>query len=147
VIQSNLKGKMVKSSETKKKTGFGGAGLNTDTDGAAAAAKDAVDVGQRRKPRFKPGTVALREVRRFQKTSSMFFPRRTFQRVIRSCLPGDFRCSRGALLLLQQGAEMELHRHLRATATLMDASKKVTVYPEMLKYAKQIHEIYQGHAK
>ena len=36
-----------------------------------------------RKHRFKPGTIALREIRRLQKSTHLLIPRAPFQRVIR----------------------------------------------------------------
>lgn len=35
-------------------------------------------MADRKKPRFKPGTVALREIKRYQKTTDMLLPRAPF---------------------------------------------------------------------
>ena len=40
--------------------------------------------GDRKKPRFKPGTVTLREIKRYQKTVDMLLPRAPFQRLVRT---------------------------------------------------------------
>ena len=40
-------------------------------------------VKERRKMRFKPGTVTLREIKRYQKTTNMLLPRASFQRLVR----------------------------------------------------------------
>jgi len=37
-----------------------------------------------RKMRFKPGTVTLREIKRYQKSVDMLLPRAPFQRLVRS---------------------------------------------------------------
>ena len=37
-----------------------------------------------RKIRFKPGTVTLREIKRYQKSVDMLLPRASFQRLVRS---------------------------------------------------------------
>ena len=40
--------------------------------------------GARKKNRMRPGTVALREIRRYQKSTKLILPRAPFQRVVRS---------------------------------------------------------------
>ena len=43
---------------------------------------------EKRKIRYKPGTVALREIKRYQKSTSLLLPRAPFQRLVRSVV-GD----------------------------------------------------------
>lgn len=40
--------------------------------------------GDKKKIRFRPGTVALREIKRYQKATNMLLPRAPFQRLVRS---------------------------------------------------------------
>ena len=40
------------------------------------------------KRRFKPGTVALREIKRYQKTTTTLLPRAPFQRLVRTITEG-----------------------------------------------------------
>ena len=42
----------------------------------------------RKKNRFRPGTVALREIRRYQKQTKVILPRAPFQRVVREITTG-----------------------------------------------------------
>lgn len=42
------------------------------------------DKKERKKLRFKPGTVTLREIKRYQKSVDMLLPRAPFQRLVRS---------------------------------------------------------------
>ena len=54
--------------------------------GSKAIKKTAPAAGgmkDRKKPRFKPGTVTLREIKRYQKTVDMLLPRAAFQRLVR----------------------------------------------------------------
>ena len=44
--------------------------------------------GVKRKMRFKPGTVALREIKRYQKTIDHLIPRAPFQRLVKSVVQG-----------------------------------------------------------
>ena len=39
---------------------------------------------EKRKFHYKPGTVALREIKRYQKSMNMLLPRASFQRVVRT---------------------------------------------------------------
>lgn len=76
------------------------------------AKKTAVQHGGVRKPhRFRPGTVALREIRRYQKSTDLLMRKRPFQRQVRAIAAEyrpDTRFSRTALHVLQEGAEAEL---------------------------------------
>lgn len=40
-------------------------------------------VKERKKMRFRPGTVALREIKRYQKVTDMLLPKAPFQRLVR----------------------------------------------------------------
>lgn len=52
-----------------------------------AARKSAPSTGGVKKPhRYKPGTVALREIRRYQKSTELLIRKLPFQRLVR-CLP------------------------------------------------------------
>ena len=41
-------------------------------------------IKEKRKFHYKPGTVALREIKRYQKSNAMILPRAPFQRLVRS---------------------------------------------------------------
>ena len=44
--------------------------------------------GVKRTLRFRPGTVALREIKRYQKQTNMLMPRAPFQRFVRAICEG-----------------------------------------------------------
>ena len=44
--------------------------------------------GEKRKIRFRPGTVALREIRRYQKSTNNLLPRAPFHRLVRTICSG-----------------------------------------------------------
>ena len=48
-----------------------------------APAQGGMKEEERKKRRFKPGTVALREIKRYQKQVEMLLPRAPFQRLVR----------------------------------------------------------------
>ena len=69
------------------------------------------DGGEKRKNRFRPGTVALREIKRYQKSTNLLLPRASFQRVVRSIcsdIDHDLRFQAQALLALQEATEAYL---------------------------------------
>ena len=86
-----------------------------------------------RKPhRYRPGTVALREIRRQQKNTDRLLPALAVERLVRE-LSGEvtegrdpMRFSKDALLALQEGAESR-GRDLPAGAKTGDPPKRQTV--------------------
>ena len=60
--------------------------------------------GEKKKVRYRPGTVALREIRRFQKSTELLIPKLPFQRLVREVTQdfmSDARFTREALECLQ----------------------------------------------
>jgi hypothetical protein len=56
-----------------------------------AARKSAPTVGGVKKPhRYRPGTVALREIRRYQKSTDLLIRKLPFQRLVREIAQGEF---------------------------------------------------------
>ncbi|KAJ9102197.1 hypothetical protein QFC20_005026 [Naganishia adeliensis] len=82
--------------------GAGGASSRGKTGGAAAAA----DTG--RKHRYRPGTVALREIRKYQKSTDLLLAKLPFSRVVREVTyelapyAHNLRWQSSALLALQE---------------------------------------------
>ena len=66
------KGKVASKSKMSKKT---------------APAKGGIK-GEKRKIRWRPGTVALREIKKYQKSTKLMLPRAPFQRLVRA-VAGD----------------------------------------------------------
>ena len=61
--------------------------------------------------KFRPGTVALREIKKYQKSTQMLLPLAPFQRLVRSICSGidsDLRFQAQALLALQESTEAYL---------------------------------------
>ena len=75
-----------------------------------AARKSAPATGRVRKPhRYRPGTVALRDIRRYQKSSELVIPKISFQRLVMTVAQSlgihHLRIRLSALETLQEGAE------------------------------------------
>jgi histone H3 len=89
-----------------------------------------------RKPyKHKPGTVALREIRKQQRSTDMVLPKAPFQRLVRELsinFKSDLRFEREALLCLQEAAESHLvnmfqHSHNLAIYTGRKTLRKTDV--------------------
>ena len=77
--------------------------------GKVAKAKASQDGKKQR--RFKPGTVVLREIKRYQKSTDLLLPRAPFVRVVREVIKEmdpDMRVQAQALTALQESAEAYL---------------------------------------
>ena len=74
-----------------------------------ASRKTAPAMGGLKKPhRFRPGTVAIREIKRYQKSTELLIKRLPFQRLVKEIAQDfkhDLRFQASALLALQEAAE------------------------------------------
>ena len=63
--------------------------------------------GVKKRHRYRPGTVALREIRKYQKSTDLLIRKLPFQRLVREIMTdniiADFRWQTTALLALQEG--------------------------------------------
>ena len=79
-----------------------------------AARKSAPATGGVKKPhRYRPGTVALREIRRYQKSTDLLIRKLPFQRLVREIAQDfktDLRFQGSAVLALQEAAEAHRNR-------------------------------------
>ena len=76
-----------------------------------SASKAMSQGGDRKKGRFKPGTVALREIKRYQKSTTMLIPKAPFSRLVRDICGGidnELRFQEQTLVALQEAAEAYL---------------------------------------
>ena len=84
----------------------------------------------RKKIRFRSGTVALREIKRYQKSTDLLIPRAPFQRLVRNIcgdIDNDLRFQAQALIALQEAAEAYLVGVLEDAGLCAIHAKRVTV--------------------
>ena len=128
------------SSKTKDmKDKKGGKRMSKKTAPAKGGMKKAD--GEKRKIRFKPGTVALREIKRYQKTTNMMLPRASFQRVVRSItgsIDHDLRFQAQALLALQESTEAYLVGIFEDANLCCIHANRVTVMKKDMDLARRI---------
>jgi histone H3 len=94
-----------------------------------------------RKNRFRPGTVALREIKRYQKTTAMLLPRAPFQRLVRSLCSGidhDLRFQAQALIALQETSEAYLVGLFEDANLCAIHAKRTTIMKKDMELARRI---------
>jgi histone H3 len=106
------------------------------------AKKTATSSGGVKKPhRFRPGTVALREIRRFQKSTELLIRKLPFQRLVReiaSEFKNDLRFQSSAVLALQEASEAYLVGLFEDTNLCAIHAKRVTIMPKDIQLARRI---------
>lgn len=97
--------------------------------------------GVRKPHRFRPGTVALREIRKYQKGTELLIRRLPFQRLVREIaqdIKNDVRFQSAAILALQEAAEAYLVSLFQDTNLAAIHAKRVTIMPKDLQLARRI---------
>ncbi|KRY31199.1 histone H3 [Trichinella spiralis] len=107
-----------------------------------AARKSAPSAGGVKKPhRYRPGTVALREIRRYQKSTELLIRKLPFQRLVREVAQDyktDLRFQSSAVLALQEAAEAYLVGLFEDTNLCAIHAKRVTIMPKDIQLARRI---------
>lgn len=95
-----------------------------------------------RKPRrYRPGTVALREIRRYQKSTDLLLRKLPFQRLVREIAQDfkqDLRFQSTAILALQEATEAYLVSLFQDTNLCAIHAKRVTIKPADMQLARRI---------
>jgi len=91
--------------------------------------------------RYRPGTIALREIRRYQKSTELLIPRLPFQRLVRE-IAMDFKdgllFQSAALGALQEASEAYLVGLFEDTNLCAIHAKRVTIMPRDVQLARRI---------
>ena len=107
-----------------------------------AARRQARAVGGVKKPhRYCPGTVALREIRRYQKNTDLLLRKAPFQRLVKEIaqdFKSDVRMQSTAMLALQEAAEAYLVGLFHDTNECALHAKCVTITPKDMQLARRI---------
>lgn len=113
---------------------------------AIAAKKNGIN-GLHKKRRFKPGTVALREIRRYQKSTQLLLRKAPFQRLVREICQDfgpnvgeQYRWQSSAVAALQEAAEAYLVKLFEDTNLCTIHAKRVTILPKDMQLARRIRK-------
>ena len=91
--------------------------------------------------RYRPGTVALREIRKYQKSTDLLIRKLPFQRLVREIAAGfknDLRFQSAAILALQEASEAYLVGVFEDTNLCAIHAKRVTIMPKDIQLARRI---------
>ena len=97
--------------------------------------------GLKRPMRYRPGTVALREIRRYQKTTELLIRKLPFSRLVREVTQDfktDLRFQAQAIMALQEAAEAYLVGLFDDTNLCAIHAKRVTIMPKDIQLARRI---------
>ena len=110
--------------------------------GTKVARKMAPCAGGLKQPhRYRPGTVALREIRRYQKSTELLIRKLPFQRLVKEIAQGfytDLRFQSTAVLALQEASEAYLVGLFEDTNLCAMHAKRVTITPADMQLARRI---------
>ena len=90
---------------------------------------------------LRPGTVAIREIRRYQKSTELLIRRLPFQRLVREIakkFKSALKFQSGALGALQEAAEAYLIGLFEDTNLCALHAKRVTIMPKDIQLARRI---------
>ncbi|KAF7840073.1 Actin-7 [Senna tora] len=137
---SSMKIKMARTKQTARKSTGGKAPRKQLA--TKAARKSAPATGGVKKPhRFRPGTVALREIRKYQKSTELLIRKLPFQRLVREIAQDfktDLRFQSSAVAALQEAAEAYLVGLFEDTNLCAIHAKRVTIMPKDIQLARRI---------
>ena len=105
------------------------------------AARKCTGGGIKKPHRFRPGTVALREIRRYQKSTEFLIRKLPFQRLVREIaqdFKADLRFRSSALAALQEAAEAYLVGLFEDTNLCAIHAKRVTIMDSDMHLARRI---------
>ena len=131
---------MVRTKQTSRKS------TGKTTSHEQFKAKDATKTnlmanGVKKPHRYRPGTVALREIRRYQKSTDLLIRKLPFQRLVREIAQDfkeDLRFQGSAVLALQEASEAYLVSLFEDTNLCAIHAKRVTITPKDIQLARRI---------
>ena len=105
------------------------------------------DGGMIRPHRYRPGVVALREIRRYQKSTELLIRKEPFRRLVKEIVTGikpDLRMQGSAVLALQEISEAFLVDLFEDTNLCAIHAKRVTILPKDMHLALRIRKRLRG---
>ena len=132
---------MARTKQTARKQTSGGKAPRKSISNKAARKSAPVEMGIKKPHRYRPGTVALREIRKFQKSTDLLIRKLPFQRVVREIAgeyKSDLRFQSQAVLALQEAAEAYLVGLFEDTNLCAIHAKRVTIMPKDMQLARRI---------
>ncbi|KAL2020272.1 hypothetical protein VTK56DRAFT_8596 [Thermocarpiscus australiensis] len=107
-------------------------------------------IPQPKKRRYRPGTLALREIRRYQNNTDLLMSKLPFARLVREialdCRPSgeELRWQSQAILALQEAAEAFLVHLFEDTNLCAIHARRVTIMQKDIQLARRIRGVWGG---
>jgi histone H3 len=101
----------------------------------------AYGAGVKKPHRYRPGTVALREIRRYQRSTELLIRKLPFQRLVREVAQdfrSDLRFQSHAIMALQEASEAYLVSLFEDTLMCAEHARRVTIFPKDMQLARRI---------
>jgi histone H3 len=134
---------MARTKQTARKS-TGGKGIKKNLSVRALYKKAEsvkADREKKKRHRYRPGALALKEIRKYQKTSELLIRKLPFQRLIREIihsLDNSYRVQASAVVALQEAAEAYLVGLFEDTQLCAIHAKRVTIMPKDMQLARRI---------
>jgi histone H3 len=132
--------KMARTKQTARKS-TGGKAPRKQLAAKAARKTAPAPQGVKKPHRYRPGTVALREIRKYQKSTDLLIRKLPFQRLVREIAQDyktDLRFQSSAVLALQEASEAYLVGLFEDTNLCAIHAKRVTIMPKDIQLARRI---------
>ena len=121
----------------------------TDIMGGWKKSRKGKAKGKVRKPprRFRPGTVALRQIRKYQKSTELLIRKLPFQRLVREVMYNldrtgvGYRIQSTALLAMQEAAEAYLVNMFADVQVCALHGRRVTIMPKDIQLWKRMRDM------
>ena len=139
-LENNSFEKMARTKQTARKS-TGGKAPRKQLASKAARKSTPATGGVKKPHRYRPGTVALREIRRYQKSTDLLIRKLPFQRLVREVAQDfktDLRFQSSAVMALQEAAEAYLVGLFEDTNLCAIHAKRVTIMPKDMQLARRI---------
>ncbi len=134
---------MARTKQTARKQTPGGKAPRKQLAAKAARRTAVANSGMKKVHRFKPGTVALREIRKFQKSSELLIRKLPFQRLVREIAQDsqfNLRFQSAAITALQEAAEAYLVGLFERTNLCAIHAGRVTIQKRDMELACRLHQ-------
>jgi histone H3 len=131
--------KMVRSKQTAKRSANKNA--NVQSKLSAPEVRQNAVVSKRKAFRYRPGTRALKEIRKYQKSSELLIRKLPFQRLVREIAQEfceNYRFQSTAIIALQEAAEAYLVSLFEDSNLCAIHAKRITIMPKDILLARRL---------
>ena len=132
---------MARTKQTARKLINGGKAPRKSISNKAARKSAPVEMGIKKPHRYRPGTVALREIRKYQKSTDLLIKKLPFQKIVREIateFKSDLHFQSQAILAIQEATEAYLVGLFEDTNLCAIHAKRVTIMPKDMQLARRI---------